>query len=80
MHTVVCAKVSLRFREEIAIACPPAALTITVARFRVERVASAAALQPDAGVGSDRIVAALRLQTLVGVHLTLVDVCGDKWR
>lgn len=49
-------------------------IIITIARFSVESVTSATALQSYARVGTDRIVTALRLQTLVGVHLTLVDV------
>lgn len=64
------------FERGSAVVAPEGTLVvvITMSCFRVKGVSCAAALQADAGVRSNRVVTTLRLQTLMGIYLALVNV------
>lgn len=52
-------------------------VVITIASFRIQSVASAATLQANARIAANGVITALRLQTLVIVNLTLINVCKN---
>lgn len=50
-------------------------ITITIARFSVQCVAGATALQSYTRVAANRVIAPLGIQTVVIVYLTFIDIC-----
>lgn len=50
-------------------------ITVTISRFRIECVASAAALHTNTCIWTNRIITSLWVQTLMIIDLAFVDIC-----